>query len=405
MTTIVIGGGASGLVGAISAASINNEVIILERNNSCGKKILVTGNGHCNYFHENITVNNYHSEYQHLEELITKENIDKTLQFLNNLGIVPKIKNDYYYPYSNQAVSVLNMLMNELDNKGVKVFYNTIVTDLKKVSNTFIVTTNNGEYQADNVIVSVGGSAYPKSGSDGNFYCVLEKLGHKIIKPLPALVGLTVKENIKDLKGIRSDVELILFENCREIKKEVGELQHNENGISGICVMQLSSLVVRGLEQNKKEEIHINYVKNIAKDKEEFYTFLKKQKNKKISLILDQVLNYKLTNYFLKSLKINDVNLNEIAKDKLLSLCEMITNFKLSINGNNGFSEAQVTSGGVSLNDVKLSTLESKHLDNLYFCGEILDVDGMCGGYNLAFAFLSGMIVGNSIRGKKNAKN
>lgn len=409
MTTLVIGGGASGLISAINASSLNNEVIILDRNSSCGKKILVTGNGHCNYFHEGIESTNYHSEYPNLEKIINNENLDRTLTFLNNIGIVPKIKNGYYYPYSNQAVSVLNALMNEVNKRGIKVINNTFVTNLKKENNTFIIMTNNGEFKASQVVIAVGGSSYPKSGSDGNFYSILENLGHKIIKPLPALVGLTVKNNIKELKGIRADVELTLFEDGREVKKEVGELQHNENGISGICVMQLSSSVVRGLEQNKQEEIHVNYVKDIAKNKEEFLAYLyeqnKKVGNSKVTHLLDQVLNYKLTNYFLKSLSIPDIKLNNIEKNKLISLCEIVTDFKLVINGSNDFSSSQVTSGGVSLDDVELITIESKRVSNLYFCGEVLDVDGDCGGYNLAFAFLTGLLVGNSIRSKVNAKN
>lgn len=405
MITIIIGGGASGLVSAINAKCPNNDVIILERNNSCGKKILVTGNGHCNYFHTDITSTNYHS-FSPLDDLITKENITNTLNFLNNIGIVPKIKNGYYYPYSNQAVSVVNALMNEVTKRGIKVITNTFVTNLRKEKDTFIVTTNNGEFTCDNVVISVGGSAYPKSGSDGNFYNILKDLGHKIVKPLPALVGLTVQNNIKELKGVRTDALVTLYEDGQELRKEEGEVQHNENGISGICVMQLSSEAVRGLEENKQEEIHINYVKDIASNKNKFYSFLEKHdKNSKISSILDQVLNYKLTNYFLKSLNMKDEKIQKLEKDKLLSLCEMITNFKLIINGNNGFNLAQVTSGGVSLDEVNHLTLESKLISNLYFSGEILDVTGDCGGYNLAFAFLSGIIAGKSIRGKLNDQN
>lgn len=409
MTTLVIGGGASGLVAAINAKCESNEVIILDRNNTCGKKILVTGNGHCNYFHTNISISNYHSEYEKLEKIINAENLDKTLTFLKNIGIVPKIKNGYYYPYSNQAVSVLNALMNEVNEKGIKVITSTFVSDLKKENDTFVVITNNGEFKADNVVIAVGGKAYPKSGSDGNFYNILQKLGHNIVKPLPALVGLTTLANVSVLKGVRADVEITLFEDDKEIRREVGELQHNENGISGICVMQLSSLIVRGLKQNKKEEIHINYVKDIAKNKEEFFDYLyeqnKRLRNRIISVLLDQVLNYKLTNYFLKKVNILDVKLENISHSKLLSLCDMVTDFNLIINGSNDFSSAQVTSGGVALYDVELTTLESKIVSNLYFCGEVLDVDGDCGGYNLAFAFLTGLIVGNRIKDKTNDKN
>lgn len=401
MKTIVIGGGASGLASAINASTFNNEVTILERNNTCGKKILVTGNGHCNYFHEDITKDNYHSEFKNLEYLINRENIDKTHTFLNNIGIIPKIKDGYYYPYSNQAISVINALMEEVNKRKIKVITNTFVNNIKKENNLFIVETNNGNYQADCVIVSVGGRAYPKSGSDGNLYKILEVLGHSIIKTLPALVGLKTSENLKELKGVRSEVEVSLEENGHIIKKEIGELQHNEDSVSGICIMQLSSKAIRGLEKNFQEEIRVNYVKDIAKNKEEFLNFLKKQNkllgSPNIASLLDQVLNYKLTNYFLKKLNISNLELDKISLEILLTLCENITNFKLTIIGNNGFETAQVTSGGVDLNDININTLESKHVNNLYFCGEVLDVIGDCGGYNLAFAFLSGLIAGKSV--------
>lgn len=401
MKTIVIGGGASGLVAAMNAKTSTNEVIVLERNNSCGKKILVTGNGHCNYFHEDITKDNYVSEYKDLEHLINKENISKTLSFLDSIGIIPKIKDGYYYPHSNQAISVLNALLEEVNKRNIKIVTNTFVSNIKKENNLFIVETNNKRYQADKLIVSVGGLSYPKSGSDGFLYPILERLGHKLIKSLPALVGLKTKENISELKGVRSEVEVTLLEKDKVIRKEKGELQHNEDSISGICIMQLSSRAVRGLENNLQEEIHVNYVQDIAKTKEEFLNFLYTQ-NKlldgpPLASILDQVLNYKLTNYFLKTLKIPNLPLDKISYEKLLSLSENITNFKLTITGDNGFSSSQVTSGGISLYDVNMLTLESKYMKNLYFCGEVLDVCGDCGGYNLAFAFLSGLIAGKSV--------
>lgn len=405
MRTIVIGGGSSGLIASIHAKTSTNEVIILERNYTCGKKILMTGNGHCNYFHTNITKDNYFSSYTMLENLINKENISKTLKFLDSIGIIPKIKDGYYYPYSNQAISVLNALTEEAKKKGVKIVTNTFVSNIKKENNLFIIETNNGEYQADKLIVSVGGLSYPKSGSDGSLYQILERLGHNIIRPLPALVGLKTKENVKVLKGVRSDALVTHFENGMMVRKEVGEIQHNEDSISGICIMQLSSKIVRGLDKNLEEEIHINYVHDIAKTKEEFLNFLYTQ-NKLldgplIASILDQVLNYKLTNYFLKTLKIPNLPIDKISYEKLLSLSENITNFKLTIIGDNGFSSSQVTSGGVSLSDININTLESKKVNNLYFCGEVLDVSGDCGGYNLAFAFLSGIIAGKSVGDNK----
>ena len=207
MTTIVVGGGASGVVAAINAKTKDNKVIILERNNTLLKKLLLTGNGRCNYFNEKYSIDDYHSEDKNIvNEFISTENIAIAKDFFDKIGIVPKIKNGYYYPYSNQASSIKDILVNEVNRLKIEVVYDTYVTDIKK-KDKFIITTNKKEYISDYVIISTGSYAYPKTGSDGIGYEILKKLGHTIIKPVPALVQL--ESNSKYLKqwdGVRSDV-------------------------------------------------------------------------------------------------------------------------------------------------------------------------------------------------------
>ena len=264
MKIIVVGGGCSGVVAAINAKNKDNEVVILERNNTLLKKLLLTGNGRCNYFNEIYSIDNYHSNNMDLvNDFISDKNITMSKEFFDNLGIVPKIKNGYYYPYSNQAVSIKDILVNEVNRLGIKVIYDTYVEDIEK-EDKFIIKTNNEEYICDKLILSTGSFAYPKTGSDGHGYSILEKLGHTIIKPVPALVQLNANSKyLKDWDGVRSDVYLELFEDGEYLTKEEGEIQFTNYGISGICTFNLSHFISRGLEENKKYVVKINFVQFI----------------------------------------------------------------------------------------------------------------------------------------------
>lgn len=401
---VIVGGGISGIIAAINAKN-NNEVIILERNNSCGKKILVTGNGKCNYTNSNQDLNNYHSfNHELIENIINEDNLNKMHEMLKKIGIIPKIKNGYYYPYSNQAVTFQNALLKELENKNIKIKTNTYVRNVECINNQFIIETDNENIICDKVILSTGGSASPKLGSDGNGYLLLEKLGHNIIEPLPALVSLKTKQKIDMISGCRSDVKVSLYEDNKLKSKEIGEIQFNDTGISGICVMQLSGTIARGLSNNKKEVISINYVPTIGDNKEELLKFLDNQnnivQNRNISELLDNMLNYKITNYILKKLKINNDlkwnDLNQLAKENIVS---HLIDFKLEIEETNTFVNAQTTTGGIPLTEINLKTMESLKIKNLYVIGELLDVDGACGGYNITFALITGLIAGKNIGG------
>ena len=398
----IIGAGASGLTAAIKASK-NYDVTIFEKNNKPGKKILITGNGKCNYWNENQDIKNYHSSGDYTK-IVNQINLVKAHAFLDSIGIVPFIKNGYYYPNSQQAISVVNALVDETINNNVKFIYEEVI-DVKKEGNRFIVTTNNSEYESDILIVATGGKAAPKTGSDGFGYKIAEKFGHNLIKPLPALVGLEIEENLKDLSGIRSTGEVKLIIDNEFYQSEVGEIQINDYGFSGIPVMQISSNAVKALDKKQNVSISINYLPNIASDILGLRSFLKVQSkhlnNKTISQILDQLFNYKLSNYFLNKSKINkDSMVEKLSNDELDLLCHYILNDSYKVVKDHGFDNAQVTSGGIDLKEVNLDTLESLKVNGLYFCGEILDVDGACGGYNLSFAWISGIIAGE-VRGDK----
>lgn len=393
---VIIGGGASGLVASIFAAMNGNKVTILEKNNKCGKKLLITGNGRCNYFNNDMDINHYHTDNtEQLKKIITEENNKKILNFIDSLGIVHKIKNGYYYPYSNQATSVLNALVNKAKSLGVEIINDYNVLHIKK-ENHFIINDN---IKAKNLIIAAGGKAYAKTGSDGSSYILASSLSHKINKPLPSLVKLT--GNVpKKWAGIRSDVIVSLYENDKLIKSEAGEIQLTDYGISGICVFNISHFVSKGLSENKKEEVFINFAPFLKTD---LIAYLSAKKDLTISQILEGFLNYKLVNIILEKCHISKdsyfINLNNEEKNKLNNL---VTSFPVLITGTKSFDEAQVTTGGVSFKEID-ENMQSKIIPNLYIIGEAVDVDGDCGGYNIGFAFISGMIAGKSIKGDKNA--
>ena len=394
---IVIGGGASGLVAAIYAAKVGNDVCVLERNSNCGKKLLVTGNGHCNYYNIDQSIEHYHSSSKNdLYKIINEESNIDNLQFFESIGIFPKIKNGYYYPLSNQSISILNALITEVKLLNVEIKNNILVTDVFKEDNRFQVITDYEVYECDKLIVSCGGKAAPKTGSDGFGYSLLEKFGHEIIKPLPALVQLVCEDNItKAWAGIRSDVKLNLFVNGKIEKEETGEIMLTDYGVSGICVFNLSGIAAKEIAKNNKVILKINFVPNMELTKESFNEFNKKIKNRTISQILDGFLNYKLVNALLKKIKINpQAEWDELTDLEQKELIKILTKYEIEIKDTKSFDSAQVCSGGLSLEQINLETMESKLVPNMFVTGELLDVDGDCGGYNLNWAWTSGKLAG-----------
>ena len=338
----------------------------------------------------------YHSNGDY-KKIVSQLNLTKAHAFLDSIGIIPFIKNGYYYPNSNQSISVVNALVDEAINNNVKII-NEEVTNVTKKDNKFII---NNKYESDVLIIATGGKAAPKTGSTGFGYKIAKEFGHNIIKPLPALVGLEIEENLKEISGIRIFGEVKLIINNEVYQKELGEIQINEYGFSGIPVLQISSLAIKALDENKNVSISINLLPNIADDILGLRSFLKVQNkhlsNKSISQILDQLFNYKLSNYLLKISKIdNKSKIDKLSNDELDLLCHNILNLNYKVIKDHGFENAQTTSGGIDLKEVNLETLESLKINNLYFCGEILDVDGACGGYNLSFAWVSGLIAGDT---------
>lgn len=393
---IIIGGGASGLVAAIFA-SLNNNVTILEKNSKCGKKILSTGNGKCNYFNSDFTTSHFNTEsIDILDSIITTDNINKVMALFDSIGIVPNIKNGYYYPMSNQSVSVREALVKECLVRGVSIITDCDVTDVN-YDETYTVITNKGNYNCDKVVISCGSHAYVKEKSRG--YDILSKFNHTINPVVPSLVQLVSSGNyLKSWSGVRIDAKVSLYEDKAFKKMSIGEVQLTDYGISGICVYQLSSLVSRGLYNKKEEIIHINFMPYI----DDFIEYMNKRNNvvkkRTISELFDGIMNYKLSNTLLTLCNIdyNDT-WDNINNDKKIKLSKMVTDFEINITDTKGYNHAQTCSGGVPLSEINPNTMESIKNKNLYITGELLDCDGECGGYNLGFAWITGIIAGEAL--------
>ena len=397
---VVIGGGASGLVAAIQA-SHHHEVILLEGNDKCGKKILLTGNGKCNYWNQDIHIRNYYTDsLETLDNIISKDNQTEVFSFLESIGVYPKIKNNYYYPYSNQATSVRTLLLAEIERKHIKVIYDFKVEHIIKNNTNFIIQSNRDEIICDKVILATGSKACPKTGSDGSSYDLALSLGHTINLVTPSLTPLKGEEDyFKEWNGVRCDGKLSLFIDNEKVSEEIGEIQLTDYGISGICTFNISGLATKSLEQKKKVTVNIHFLPFLTIPFYDWFTMRNETiPNHTIEELLESLLPYKLMFVLLEKAGIHRKDewklLSESKKRKLSNLLEA---FELEITGYLSFDRAQVATGGISLSEINPNTMESLITPNLYLAGELLDVDGKCGGFNLAFAFISGYLAGRSI--------
>lgn len=391
----IIGAGASGLTAAITAARRGKKVTIIERNEKCGKKLLLTGNGKCNYFNQDQDLSHYSSNNEELiSKIINEKNTNKVLSFFESLGIVPKIKNGYYYPSSESSITIWNALLYEAKKLKVEFITNLKVEEIKKEKH-FIINPNKENIQTKKLIISTGGMSFPKTGSDGIGYKLAEMLNHSIIKPKPSLVQLRGEESyFKKWNGIRTDAVVSLYENGNFVKKEEGILQLTDYGISGIISFNLSRYISRNLDKNIK--VMINFIPWVKTNPHEFIKE-KIKLNLPISDTLERFINYKLVNIIIKKSQIKTNNFNKLSSKEFSNLIKALTQFELKITSVNSFDKAQTTIGGIPLDEINLEKMESLKTDNLYFTGEIIDIDADCGGYNLTLSWITGIIAGENV--------
>lgn len=361
MTTIIIGAGAGGLACAIRLKQNkpDHEVILLERMPIAGKKILATGNGRCNLSNTNA------------------EHCDKVIDFFKSIGLVTRADEEgRIYPYSNQASTVVGLLTDECSKLGVKLITDCTVTNIGR---DFTVSTSKGTFRADNVVVAAGGQAQKNLGSDGSGYILLKKLGHSITPLSPALVQLTSSsKHPRKLKGHRVKCNMSILLDGEKIRSEYGEVLFADYGLSGIVAMNLSEIVSENFSEKQPKKCHA--VLDLIPDmnKNEILEHLKKFGN------LKGILGSELSAIIEKQ-----------AEGDIAKMASLTKSWRLIITGTKGFDFAQITSGGVKLSE--FDEFQSRKIKGLYACGEVLDRQFMCGGYNLNFAWYSAITVADKI--------
>lgn len=398
----VIGGGAAGLCAAISAARLGKSVIIIEKNNKPGKKIYATGNGKCNITNEcwnynNIFMSNNSNISDFLKPVLSNTPNDKVREFLESIGILTYSNNGYVYPVSNQASSIVWALLEELNKLNVKIENKVQIEKIDIYDTFFVLKSNNGEYKASTVIVSCGGKSYESLGGSESGYLLAKQLGHTVTKLNPALCGIETNENLSEISGVRISATAKLYggKSKEAIAIESGELQIAEYGISGIMIFNLSSIAGKILSDKKNPYIIIDLVPNL--EIEAIKSLYYSQSHRTLMGFLNGFINDKIALYFIKKSNIEPKEkLYNISLDIIEKIFNDIKQFKVEIKKLRDFDNAQVTSGGVDLNEIQPETMMSKKISGLFFAGEILDVDGICGGYNLTFAMLSGLLAGKS---------
>lgn len=396
----VIGGGASGLMAAITAKKSGKEVIILERKDRILKKVLITGNGRCNITNVNANISNYFGKnISSVENILNRFTPQDTMDFFNGLGIVCNEENrGKVYPLSGQASSVVDALRFEAEKLGIKIETEFYVRKIEKDGFKFkIYSEDRKKIEAGRVILAAGGQSYPELGSNGSGFELAKELGHSVTKLSPSIVQLkTEKNQVKGLQGIKTDVAVTAYGDNKKICTYDGELLFTDYGISGNVVFNISFV----MPLYKNVEFEIDFMEKF--DYNELYEMLKERKRILSHLTMENyfngMINKKLGQFLSKvsgieklSKPVKDLNDSDIRK-----LCTVLKKYRVKILETTGFKNAQVTAGGVSLDEVNIETLESKIVKGLYFSGEVLDVYGECGGFNLQWAWASGHIAGEN---------
>ena len=401
MKTAVIGGGASGLMAAIAAAKNGAQVTIYEKMNKVGKKILATGNGRCNYTNMNLSFECYHSNNIKIAEDVMKFfDLRKTLNFFEDLGIQPYIDGSgKVYPNSLQASSILDVLRYEAQRLKIEEITDFNVTDLRKSKDKFSIIGDD-TITADRVILTTGGKASPQLGSDGKGYEIAKSFGHAIIEPSPALVQLKLSgKYFKRIAGIRFDGIAKAYVGDRLIREEEGEILFTDYGISGPPILQLSRKVIEELNNNRKPCLLIDMFPKFSKV--QLYDILQERFRKIGYKTMEDGLigfiNKKFIPVILSEAGFQDLNklCGSLNKKEIFKIIDVLKEWKFLVTGHNSWQHAQSTAGGVKLTQVNPKTLESLKVKGLYFAGEILDVDGDCGGFNLQWAWSSGYTAGH----------
>lgn len=397
----VIGGGASGIMAALQASNKNTKVTLFERKDRIGKKILATGNGRCNFTNQNMSADMYYcKDSDFVSDSLSKFGNEDLINYFSSLGLLIKEKNGYIYPLSENASSVVDVLRFAISESNIDVFTDSLITFISHEGNLYKLKLEDGRcFSFDKIIVSAGGKSGLPSKEVHNGYDLLKSLGIKSTKVFPALTQIKAEGlNFKSIAGVRSDCTLSLYCDDNLYMEQSGEVLFTDYGISGIVSFQISHAVGMLLDERKKPYVLIDLLPGLSeKDLENFISA-------KIllhdSLTIEEFLagfhNKKLNLEFLKENCIKSASLiKDLDKNLILDFCLSYKKIKLYPTGLKGFESSQVTAGGIPTSEIT-NNFESKKHHGLYITGELLDVDGICGGYNLQWAFTSGYIAGKN---------
>ncbi|MGI6648987.1 MAG: NAD(P)/FAD-dependent oxidoreductase [Bacillota bacterium] len=390
------------MIAAISARRLGADVTILEKNPRVGKKILATGNGRCNFTNINTDITYYHGSnpkfaYTALSNFTTED----TIRFFEKLGIAHKVEDlGKVFPMSDQASSILDVLLYELNDIGINIVCDAYVKNITPKGDRFRIELADGKvYHGDRVIIATGGKAMPSSGSDGNGYDLAVKLGHNIINVFPALVQLMLEGSFfKRIDGVKFVGTAEIIHNNKSVVKDRGDILFTNYGVSGPPILQISRKAGELLNAGKDAYLKLTIMDMM--NKEDLRRFLNKRfqigSKKPIEFSLVGLINKRLIPVVLIEAGINDIkrpvaNLSVKEQERIV---DILTDWRFKVRGTKGWTSAQVTAGGVDTKEINQNTMESKLVKGLFFAGEILDIDGQCGGFNLQWAWSSGFIAG-----------
>lgn len=395
---VVIGGGAAGMMAAVQAAWTGAAVVLYEKNDRVGKKILSTGNGRCNFSNEIMGAQFYHgSGIVLLEAVLAEFGVEQSRAFFESLGMRIRSREGYLYPASDQASTVLDLLRYEMRRKNIAVHTGKNVQNLAYKEGKFVVNSEEKYYDA--AILCCGGCAAPHTGSDGSGFGLAKRLGHHIVPTVPALTALRCKEKFyKQVAGVRCDARLTLKVDGNTICRERGELQLTDYGLSGIPAFQMSRHVSYALKKKRKVTVTVSFLPDFDEAVCEafFRARMKDHGDDEMDVFLTGIVNKKISQLLCRLAGIRETErANEISAPAFERLLRLFCEMETVVIGTNGFDKAQVSAGGIDCNEVT-KRLMSKKCPGLYFAGEILDIDGLCGGYNLQWAWSSGAAAGRA---------
>ena len=401
MEVAIIGGGASGIACALELKRLNKNlnITILERLDKLGKKILATGNGRCNLSNELINEHCYRSNNDDFLKSINYEESKQTVkEFFNYLGLLLREDNSRLYPYSNMSSSVLDIFKEKLKEENINIIYDFECIDIIKENNYYNIISNTKTVTASNVVFASGGKSSKVLGSNGSTYPILQKLGHNITSLSPGLTSVKVKENfVKDIKGQRSKVVVKLIKENNLVTESSGEVLFTEYGLSGICIMDLSNYI-----DNDSYKISIDLMKEFSIDDIKMQIENRILNNPKVEIkdLLLGIINNKIGYTLIKSLMINTNKLlKELTEEEIDLIAKTIKDWSFNITDKLSYDNSQVTCGGIDTSEVNYLTFKSLKNKNIYIIGELLDIVGLCGGYNLHFAWYSGILAARDIVG------